>query len=132
MTDTTSWWFSRYGEIEPARGRAVAAEWSLAAGTLKSYSPRLMDFNKTCTCPALCFLFFEPSVNPYEETMRQLLTHRTVVSKGIARALFYLHFQVQGISDISDGRRGRKSSRRLEAGSIEECYHWLARWLIFS
>lgn len=88
MTDTTSWWFSRYEEVGPVRGRAVMARWSLAAGSLQSYSPGLMSFDRICTCLDLCFLIFEPSVNPYEEVMRQLLTRRTVGAKALLGLCF--------------------------------------------
>lgn len=54
--------------------------------------------------------------------MRQLLTNRTVGSKGLAWALYHFHFQIQG---ISDGRTGGKSSRNLETGTAEECYLFL-------
>lgn len=92
--------------------------WPLTAGTLKSYSPGLMSFDKICTCLDLCFPFFEPSVNPYEEAMKQLLTNRTVGSKGLTWALFHLHFQIQGISRWKEGQEVKQESGSRNHGRM--------------
>lgn len=74
----------QWNRAHKGQSRTSRMDWSLTAGSLTSYSPGLMSFDKICACLDLCFLFFEPPVYPYEEAMRHLFTNRTALSKGLA------------------------------------------------